>query len=222
MKAKTSYSFEGQDLIASTILRKIKKGFYIDVGCNHPIRINDTYKFYNSGWNGILVEPLKNFNKLYKKYRKKDVYYNCLVGLKKKYNLCVFEQSGLSSNHPPTIRRYKKRFKSVGNLNIEAKKLSEIIEDYRTKKKIKPKINLIKIDIEGNEMDVLKSLDLKKYLPDLLQIELKNFNLNKIDNKIHNYLVSNNYRLVCKSLLDTFYVYKKSKYVTYLPKKLYR
>ena len=154
MKIKTSYSLEGQDLITSTILRKIKKGFYIDVGCNHPVRLNDTYKLYNLGWNGILVEPLENFNKLYKKYRKRDLYYNCLIGLKKKDNLCIFENSGLSSNHPQTIRRYKKRFKSVDNLNIEVKKLSEIIDKY--KKKIKPKINLIKIDVEGSEMDVLK------------------------------------------------------------------
>ena len=90
------------------------------------------------------------------------------------------------------------------------------------RKKKKPKINFIKIDIEGNELDVLKSFSIEKYLPDLLQIELKNFNLNRIDNKIHSYLYKKNYRLVSKTLLDTFYVYKNSKYIKYLPNKLYK
>ena len=135
MKYKTSYSFEGQDLIVSTILRKIKKGFYIDIGCNHPININDTFTLYKKGWSGILVEPLKYYNKLYNKYRKIDQFYNCLLGVKKKYFMCVFKQTGLSSNHYSTIKRYKKRFKTIKTMTVGARKLDDIIEDYRKKEK---------------------------------------------------------------------------------------
>jgi hypothetical protein len=34
---KNSYSFEGSDLIISSLLRNVSKGIYIDVGANHPI-----------------------------------------------------------------------------------------------------------------------------------------------------------------------------------------
>jgi len=44
---KKSYSFEGQDMIALSILRNVnKKGLYIDVGAGHPIQENDTYALY--------------------------------------------------------------------------------------------------------------------------------------------------------------------------------
>ena len=90
------------------------------------------------------------------------------------------------------------------------------------KEKKKIKINLLKIDVEGSEFEILKSLDLKKYCPDLIQIELKNLNLNNLKNKINSYLFQKNYRLVCKTLLDSFYVYKYSKNINFLPINLYR
>ena len=40
---KPSYSYEGQDRIAFSLLRSIKKGNYIDIGANHPILNNNTY-----------------------------------------------------------------------------------------------------------------------------------------------------------------------------------
>ena len=33
-------------------------GFYIDLGCNHPVAINNTYAFEQMGWDGILVDLL--------------------------------------------------------------------------------------------------------------------------------------------------------------------
>ena len=62
-----SYSLEGQDRIILSILRKVKKGFYIDIGSNDPVVNNDTYLLYKKGWSGVLVEPYNRFNILYKK-----------------------------------------------------------------------------------------------------------------------------------------------------------
>ena len=52
--------------------------------------------------------------------------------------------------------------------------------------------------------------------------KLKNLNLNNLKNKINSYLFQKNYRLVCKTLLDSFYVYKYSKKINFLPINLYR
>ena len=40
---KTSYSISGVDLIIDRIFSKIRNGVYIDLGCNHPIKYNNTY-----------------------------------------------------------------------------------------------------------------------------------------------------------------------------------
>ncbi len=36
-------------------------GFFVDVGCFHPVKYNNTYRFYRKGWRGINVDidPIK-------------------------------------------------------------------------------------------------------------------------------------------------------------------
>lgn len=36
-----------------------KTGVYVDVGANHPDRMNNTKLFYERGWRGINIEPDK-------------------------------------------------------------------------------------------------------------------------------------------------------------------
>ena len=50
---KKSYSISGVDLVIDRIFRNKKKGVYIDIGCNHPIKYNNTYLLYKNGWAGI-------------------------------------------------------------------------------------------------------------------------------------------------------------------------
>ena len=44
--AKKSYAISNVDLIIDRIFANKKKGVYIDVGCNHPIKYNNTYLLY--------------------------------------------------------------------------------------------------------------------------------------------------------------------------------
>ena len=60
---KKSYSFGGCDLIIDYIFKSKNKGFYIDVGCQHPISNNNTYLLYKKGWSGINIDlDKKNIN----------------------------------------------------------------------------------------------------------------------------------------------------------------
>ena len=45
-----SFSFEGQDMIIASLLREVDKGFFMDIGCNHPIHENNTFRLYEAGW----------------------------------------------------------------------------------------------------------------------------------------------------------------------------
>ena len=40
--SKKYYSFSGIDVVLENIFRNKKNGFYIDVGCQHPIKNNNT------------------------------------------------------------------------------------------------------------------------------------------------------------------------------------
>ena len=47
-----SYSLSGIDLLVAYIFQNKKKGFFIDIGCNHPVYNNNTYLLYKKGWRG--------------------------------------------------------------------------------------------------------------------------------------------------------------------------
>ena len=57
---KKSYSGHAQDLIVNHFFRNKNKGIYIDVGCQHPIKNNNTYLLNSKGWEGINVDLDKN------------------------------------------------------------------------------------------------------------------------------------------------------------------
>ena len=33
-----------------------KKGFFIDIGCHHPFKANNTFLLYKSGWSGMNID----------------------------------------------------------------------------------------------------------------------------------------------------------------------
>jgi hypothetical protein len=56
-----SYSECGQDLFVINLL-DIKNGKFLDLGCNLPIKINNTYLLELNGWDGVSVDILDYSN----------------------------------------------------------------------------------------------------------------------------------------------------------------
>ena len=69
---KKSYSISNVDLVIDRMFANIDKGIYVDVGCNHPIKFNNTYLLYRRGWRGINIDFDSKSIKEFKKYRPKD------------------------------------------------------------------------------------------------------------------------------------------------------
>jgi FkbM family methyltransferase len=80
--AKISFSGCGEDVIAQSILSrlKIKKVSYIDIGAHDPVFGNNTYLFYKAGGKGVLVEPNPELYKKIRNSRPKDAVVNAGVG----------------------------------------------------------------------------------------------------------------------------------------------
>ena len=97
---------------------------------------------------------------------------------------------------------------------IQSTTLDSIIKDspYFNKK-----INLLSIDVEGNELNVLKGFNIKKYYPEVIVIEYLDLKMKKlefhnqdinriINSEIYKYLTSYNYHLVNWLHSDLFFV----------------
>ena len=70
---KISYSMGGVDLLLNYIFRDNGNGFYVDVGCNHPIKNNNTYLLYKRGWSGINIDLDVSSIKQFNVFRKRDL-----------------------------------------------------------------------------------------------------------------------------------------------------
>ena len=56
-KGKGNYFGEfGEDILINRFFRKKNDGFYVDIGCYHPIKGSLTYYLYKKGWRGFAVD----------------------------------------------------------------------------------------------------------------------------------------------------------------------
>lgn len=186
-------------------LRKIDT--YLDIGCHKGTYTDLILRNYKVK-QVLMVEPqLKIFKFIKDKYKKKKFIsiYNCAISDSDKKKTIFINKHDLTSSltHIDKKNIY---------LNIKAKLFGGTIEQmiqskYQikcrrlinliNKNKIK-KIDLLKIDTEGHEFQVLKGIGscLKKNVKYIL-IEFHNSKIfvNYSSNKIHRYLIKNNFKL---------------------------
>ena len=211
-KSKKLYSNWGIDLLVKDILKKKKRGIYIDVGCHHPLINNNTNMLYKNGWKGINIDLDFNSIDMFNYFRPKDD--NILSALSNKKghaNLYFFHnraaKNTISKSRGTGARSIKK---------IEVDTLDNIIKN--SKFKIKD-IDFLSIDVEGNELNVLKGLNFKKYRPKIISIEfikpnIKEFyqhNIKDIEkSNIYKFMISKKYKLINWIHDDLVFISKSS------------
>tara|TARA_R110002051_G_scaffold57789_2_gene106766 strand:- start:8269 stop:9012 length:744 start_codon:yes stop_codon:yes gene_type:complete len=209
-----SYAQEGEDMVLSRFFGNKTNGFYVDVGAHHPQRFSNTYTFYKRGWKGINIDAMPGSMELFKKFRPRDT--NLEMGVsstEESATYYVFNEPALNtfSEEEAQKKNVIGDFKIIEELQIPSIKLSSILDIY-----LPPqiKIDFMSIDVEGLDMDVLKSNDWKKYRPHIIVVEDIGFELSPEAlsfNKLYQYLVSNNYDLVGKTYNSLFFKEGKSK-----------
>ena len=159
-----------------------------------------TFKLFKIGWQGLNVDLSKVSIDLFKISRPNDVNICCAISDKDK-KIKFFENSKI--NQQNSILTYGKESKKIKEIN--SYKLNTILK----KNKI-AKFDYLNIDVEGAEIQVLNGLDIKKYKPKLITLEINNF-LNALDSKtsINNHLLKNNYFLFNRVGVTNFYFHKE-------------
>ena len=198
-----SFSQDGEDKILRSIFPNKKFGFFVDVGAHHPFRYSNTQMLYLMGWNGINIEPTPKNIKLFNKTRKKDINIQKAVGKNKsKLALYCFKDSALNttSKSRADITIQSKQSILVEIIKVEVDTLEHILNDHLNNNKI----DLLNIDVEGRELEVLKSNNWKCYSPDVIIVE----NLNHTD-AIPVYLKEKGYYLNEKTKMSEIYKLKR-------------
>lgn len=177
-----SYSQEGEDLILLRIHEDKKFGFYVDIGAHHPHRFSNTYLFYKRGWRGIVVDPLPSMAPKFAKHRPRDIAVQRGVAANPamlKYYL--FNDGALNTFDESLAKKRLEnpRWQLVSVADIECVTLTQIFNDYLPKNV--DVIDILSVDIEGYDLDVLRSNDWSRYRPETVVVECLDSSLETIN-----------------------------------------
>tara|TARA_A100001234_G_C12626450_1_gene386329 strand:+ start:324 stop:1022 length:699 start_codon:yes stop_codon:yes gene_type:complete len=201
---RISYSYGGIDSLILNIFKNQKNGFYLDIGCGHPIKNNNTYLLNKKGWSGINIDLDEENIDLFNSYRKKDVNLVTAVSDKEGETDLYFYHNKSALNTISKENADFQKAKVSAIKRIKTQTINKIIENTPFKDR---KIDFLSIDVEGSELAILKNFDFTKYSPKVIvveyldlslkKLEIKNLNIdNIIKSEIYKLIKSNNYTLV--------------------------
>mgnify|MGYP001161469740 FL=1 len=188
---KKSYAMNKEDTVVLDYFKNKKNGFYVDIGCYHPIHLNNTQLLHEKNWNGINVDTSQFSIHLFNHMRPKDLNYNCAISNKNEV-IKVFYQKELSQLS--TTEKVQAKAVFQGNIKekeIQAFTLNEILsrDKYRDNK-----IDFLDIDVEGADLKVLEGLSFEKYKPELVCVEIHDKEVKK--SEVYKFLTNKNYQLI--------------------------
>ncbi len=199
---KKSYSMLGEDLVVNNFFKNKTNGNYVDVGCYHPIDGNNTYLLFKNGWEGVNIDLNKISIDLFNRARKKDENFRVAVSNRSK-KIKFYYRKKINMLNTINKKFANNSFKKGYSIDyIQARTLSSILKESKLKNK---KIDFLNIDIEGNEINALKTLDFKIYRPKLICVEIHNFTSNRLkkgnfkDNSIYKFLKQKGYKHIWKN-----------------------
>ena len=170
-----SYSQCGEDKIIEFLLSYMgEKNIgisYLDIGCNDYKNLSNSYSLYKKGIRGVLIDANPVYIDEIKMYRPEDIILNCGIGAKnsEKMKFYILNTPGLDSFDLESIKEAQRQtpwIEIVDEIEVLVYTLDEIYEKYFASVP-----TIVSLDVEGLEMDILKSTNFEKYRPYIFIIE---------------------------------------------------
>lgn len=203
---KNSYSQEGEDMVLQRIFENYSNGFFVDVGAHHPMRFSNTYIFYQQGWKGINIDPIPGCMKVFNRLRPRDI--NIELGVAEEegeLNYYVFNETALNSFSKELSEKRDKIEKDYyikKVIKVEVKPLYKILEKHLQSNEI----DFLNVDVEGLDLEVLRSNDWSKYRPKFVLVEALETNLNNFEkHPIFKLMKEKNYTFYAKQVNTIFF-----------------
>lgn len=203
-----SYSQEGEDRILQRLFEGKTEGFYVDVGAHHPVRFSNTYLFYTLGWRGINIDAMPGSMEPFKKLRPHDI--NLEEPVSDREELLTYyifnepvlngfssdlskERDGINDN----------QFHIVDTVELRTKTLEQLLDHNLPENQ---QIDFLSVDVEGLDLQVLRSNNWLKYMPEVVLVEIYAPSVDLLMKEdIHEYLQSLGYLLFGRCVHTALY-----------------
>lgn len=205
---KIYYSQYGQDeWLEKNLFSDLRDGFFVEVGADDGVDKSNTLYFEQKGWKGLCIEPSPSRFKLLEKNRKcicENVAISNTVGETKFLDIQGWGKglSGIvdsyNEEHTERIKFELSNPKNKGSEFVKVK--TDTLENIFNKHSIK-KIDFCSIDVEGGEINVLKSINFDKVEIEVIMVE-NNYN----DPTVREFLEKYGYELIERIEIDDIYI----------------
>ena len=207
-----TFSQAGEDAIVLFLSgdKKMDSISYLDIGTNIPDAGNNTYLFYKRGNRGVCVEADKTLLPRIQKVRPLDtiIHAGVAVSDETEADFYIFDIKGL--NTFDKVEAEKKlasgRHKLIQLVKVPLIGINQIIREN-----FSPYPDFLSIDIEGLDLEVLKSLDFTKYPIPIICVETCTYSENHIrpkDGSIALFMNSKGYEVYADTYINTIFVHK--------------
>lgn len=186
-RALAGTGLKGLDKRLISYLDLDTKGFYVELGAYDGVEQSNTYALQRRyGWSGILIEPSPE--KYVKCLKNRDfgnrpsIFCNACVDKNYLNEFVRIESAGLMStasgldlNETESKKHADMGLEYLANkgqrfvYGAKARTLTEILETARCPKEF----DLLSLDVEGNELSVLRGLDFDMYAPTRILVEVR-------------------------------------------------
>lgn len=204
--ANRSWSQEGEDMVLRRIFESKKDGFYVDVGAHHPMRFSNTYLFYKKGWKGINIDAMPGSMNLFKKFRPRDI--NLELGVARQagtLDYYVFNEralNGFSKKLSAERSQASNPYHVKKVIKVDVMPLSEIFDRHLGVREI----DFMSVDVEGLDMDVLKSNNWSVYRPNFVLAEILRSSFHDLNQEpLVLFMIEQGYAVYAKQVNTVFF-----------------
>ena len=209
---RTSYSQAGEDAIVRYLFNDygLKSITYLDLGTNIPDYCNNTYWFYKNKSRGVCVEADSSLIENIKKSRPRDKVINVGVSVsnEKEADFYIFNEPAINTFNKLEAdeRSISGKYKIIKVNKVPLLNINDIISDN-----FKSYPDYLSIDIEGLDLDVLKSLNFSIYPIPVICVETCTYSENHIrpkDQTISEFMGTVGYEIYADTYLNTIFINK--------------
>lgn len=216
-ESKFSYAQFGEDIILDYLFSQIgiQHPTYLDIGANEPRRGSNTYRFYSKGSKGVLVEPNPLLVSKLSRKRSRDTVLNAGIQFNELAEADFFQYPSKFSGLGTFSREDADYWATIGTkedgrihfekiIKVPLIPLSSVLEEHFSKFPL----NLVSIDVEGLDLDILKTFDFDAFRPEAFCIETMSYNdqfktYKRTD--LANFMLSKSYMVFADTRVNTIF-----------------
>ncbi len=205
---KISFAQQGEDLVLERVLSRVvginlyTKGNYVDIGAYHAEKDSVTNLLYLRGWNGIAIDPSSSAQKSFKKNRKRDIFYKCVIGEQDKVNKKFFVSKNAIGDSHTGNTLYPQDKKKYYQIDVFQRNINSVLDECFFEK-----IDFLNIDVEGAELEIIRKFDFEKFKPKIIAIEIHTKDIESVrESEIYQTLFKRKYICVASTVITWFFV----------------